>query len=211
MPCQSSPAERPILLDSQKVGIEHRRRRRVSSEARRRHTKTRSALRTPTWWIQEPGAAVPPGDVTIDALPSTTVRVPRRFRWTLGVLRRTDESYEGAVSPPRRLSTRRRSAANEFSPSDAPRWAVHADRSPADEFARLHEGHNARATSRTSGAGAARASRTGPRGSTRTTRARRRRACSTTGSSSAGRPRRTTCRGPSTTGRSPRTGTTSGA
>jgi len=25
-------------------------------------TKTRSALRTPTWWIQEPGAAVPPGD-----------------------------------------------------------------------------------------------------------------------------------------------------
>ena len=24
--------------------------------------KTRSALRTPTWWIQEPGAAVPPGD-----------------------------------------------------------------------------------------------------------------------------------------------------
>ena len=49
------------------------------------------------------GAAVPPGDVTIDALPSTTVRVPRRFRWTLGVLRRTDESYEGAVSPPRRL------------------------------------------------------------------------------------------------------------
>ena len=84
-------------------GIEHRRRRRVSSEARRRHTKTRSALRTPTWWIQEPGAAVPPGDVTIDALPSTTVRVPRRFRWTRGVLRRTDESYEGAVSPPRRL------------------------------------------------------------------------------------------------------------
>ena len=66
-------------------------------------TKTRSALRTPTWWIQEPGAAVPPGDVTIDALPSTTVRVPRRFRWTRGVLRRTDESYEGAVSPPRRL------------------------------------------------------------------------------------------------------------
>ena len=65
--------------------------------------KTRSALRTPTWWIQEPGAAVPPGDVTIDALPSTTVRVPRRFRWTRGVLRRTDESYEGAVSPPRRL------------------------------------------------------------------------------------------------------------
>ena len=46
---------------------------------------------------------MPPGDVTIDALPSTTVRVPRRFRWTLGVLRRTDESYEGAVSPPRRL------------------------------------------------------------------------------------------------------------
>ena len=81
----------------------HPRRRRVSSEARRRRTKTRSALRTPTWWIQEPGAAVPPGDVTIDALPSTTVRVPRRFRWTLGVLRRTDESYEGAVSPPRRL------------------------------------------------------------------------------------------------------------
>ena len=60
-------------------------------------------MRTPTWWIQEPGAAVPPGDVTIDALPSTTVRVPRRFRWTRGVLRRTDESYEGAVSPPRRL------------------------------------------------------------------------------------------------------------
>ena len=24
--------------------------------------KTRSTLRTPTWWIQEPGAAVPPGD-----------------------------------------------------------------------------------------------------------------------------------------------------
>ena len=38
----------------------------------------------------------------IDALPSTTVRVPRRFRWTRGVLRRTDESYEGAGSPPRR-------------------------------------------------------------------------------------------------------------
>ena len=46
---------------------------------------------------------MPPGDVTIDALPSTTVRVPRRFRWTRGVLRRTDESYEGAVSPLRRL------------------------------------------------------------------------------------------------------------
>ena len=30
--------------------------------SRRRRTKTRSALRTPTWWIQEPGAAVPPGD-----------------------------------------------------------------------------------------------------------------------------------------------------
>ena len=76
---------------------------RAGQRLKKRGAKTRSALRTPTWWIQEPGAAVPPGDVTIDALPSTTVRVPRRFRWTLGVLRRTDESYEGAVSPPRRL------------------------------------------------------------------------------------------------------------
>ena len=27
--------------------------------------KTRSALRTPTWWIQEPGAVVPPGDAHV--------------------------------------------------------------------------------------------------------------------------------------------------
>jgi len=84
------------VVDQDPVGVEN-------ADVVDLKTKTRSALRTPTWWIQEPGAAVPPGDVTIDALPSTTVRVPRRFRWTLGVLRRTDESYEGAVSPPRRL------------------------------------------------------------------------------------------------------------
>ena len=68
---------------------------------------------------------------TTQSMPSP--RLQYEFRGGLGgrvaSVRRTDESYEGAVSPPDDYSSAlRRSAANEFGPPDAPRWAVHAER-----------------------------------------------------------------------------------
>ena len=59
--------------------------------------QTRHVLGKRTWFSKGGEA------IGASSGPSTTVRVPRRSRWTRGVLRRTDESYEGAVSPPRRL------------------------------------------------------------------------------------------------------------